>query len=980
MASNKPIKYNPAFLTQDELIKSFVVRNMDFELVMELIRENRGPTNQHLLIVGPRGSGKTTLALRVAAELRKDKDFSNLWYPIVFSEESYEVCSPGEFWLEALFHIGKHTQDHRWKRIHKELRSEKDESRLRDRSLAQVMDFADEQGKRLLFIVENLNMLLGQQIGPDAAWEIRHTLINEPRLMLLGTAISRFEQLENSDKAMFELFKIHELEPLSSDECRILWRSITGQEIKGDRIRPIQILTGGSPRLLVIISVFAARASFRELMEDLTHLVDEHTEYFKSHIDNLPTLERKVFVTLADLWQPSTARELAEAARIDVNKASAYLKRLVSKGAVMEVEQDGGRKWYQLAERMYNIYHLMRRRGEPSSRVRAVVDFMVHFYAEEDLVKTISSIAEEACAIDPQSRSDHYQALIEILKSPQIQKYREEIIDKIPHKLFDAPDLPEPLRKMSGLYATPPVKSISLTEEELQSVRPNNADDPNAWIELGAVLEKETERLEDAEHAYREAIRIDPENIRALGSLTVLLVQTGRSEEAVEVFRELLDLKSDLFWIWALYGYLLQYSLKHYEEAEKAFRRALEINPDYASLWNNLGELYAVHLNRYEEAETAYRKAIEINPDYAPIWLDLGILLATGFKRYEEAEQAFRKAIEIDPDYASAWYSMGKLFSEYLNRYEEAEEAYRKAIEIDPKYAFAWSKLGLLLFFKLKRYDVAENAFRKAIESDPDFVLAWVGLGSLMDYLERYEEAEMAYKKALEISPAKSLVLESLCDLYRRMGRYGESEQAYHKALEIEPNNAERWLELISLQMDNIRSPEKALQSAQKAVEAADRSPEMLNAIAQAFYQNEWNDYLDKAEEWGLEAIEKDPDNPAYRLTLASILGEMKRWEEALEISPLFLKTKEFISENINSVTSFFINAAASGYSAESLEILEQSDIQKIMEPLIAGLKIFLGKKVRAPQEVMEIGKDVSKRIKERMEAQTVKSIRDGNS
>ncbi len=58
------------------------------------------------------------------------------------------------------------------------------------------------------------------------------------------------------------------------------------------------------------------------------------------------------------------------------------------------------------------------------------------------------------------------------------------------------------------------------------------------------------------------------------------------------------------------------------------------------------------------------------------------------------------------------------------------------------------------------------------------------------------------------------------------------------------------------------------------------------------------------------------------------------------------------------------------GYADESLKILEQTNIQKVMEPLITGLKIFLGDKVRAPQEVMEIGKDVAKRIKERMEAQ----------
>ena len=37
---------------------------------------------------GDLGSGKTTLALRIAAELRKSKDSLKLWYPIVFAEES----------------------------------------------------------------------------------------------------------------------------------------------------------------------------------------------------------------------------------------------------------------------------------------------------------------------------------------------------------------------------------------------------------------------------------------------------------------------------------------------------------------------------------------------------------------------------------------------------------------------------------------------------------------------------------------------------------------------------------------------------------------------------------------------------------------------------------------------------------------------------------------------------------------------------
>ena len=73
------------------------------------------------------------------------------------------------------------------------------------------MDFADEQGKRILLVVENLNMILGQQIAGDGAWVVRHVLLNEPRLMLVGTATSRFEEIENAGKAMYDLFKIHDL-------------------------------------------------------------------------------------------------------------------------------------------------------------------------------------------------------------------------------------------------------------------------------------------------------------------------------------------------------------------------------------------------------------------------------------------------------------------------------------------------------------------------------------------------------------------------------------------------------------------------------------------------------------------------------------------------------------------------------------------------------------------------------------------------
>ena len=101
-------KYNPGFLTDDELVASFCVRTEEFESMVESLRECTGSANTHQIVIGPRGSGKTSLLLRVAAEIRRDeRPCPSRFFPIVFAEESYEVSTAGEFWLEALFRLAE---------------------------------------------------------------------------------------------------------------------------------------------------------------------------------------------------------------------------------------------------------------------------------------------------------------------------------------------------------------------------------------------------------------------------------------------------------------------------------------------------------------------------------------------------------------------------------------------------------------------------------------------------------------------------------------------------------------------------------------------------------------------------------------------------------------------------------------------------------------------------------------------------------
>ncbi len=446
------VKYNPSFLSEDDLIDNFVVRHADLEMILRILSENTTNSNQHILLIGPRGSGKTTLVLRVAAEINRDTELCERWYPLIFSEESYRATSTTDFWLEALSHLADQTGDEKWIRAYDEMRTEVDDQKVGERPLWQLLDFADSQGKKILLIVENLNMLFSDLVNDDEAWKMRHTLINEPRLMLLATATSRFEDIESPAHAMFEMFKMHELKPLDDDECNSIWESVTGNRLAGRQIRPVRILTGGNPRLLAIIAKFGAHRSFRQLLDDLVDLIDDYTDYFKNRIDHMPAIERKVYLALAELWRPSTTREIARTARLDVNKTSSLLNRLAGRGDVVVKPQGKKIKLYRIAEGIYNIYYLMRRRGRQADRVRATVKFMVAMYGHESATRMV---AEEACRLSPELCRDHYAAYEEIIKEIHDRQLIDRIITSTPKIFLESFALNETLRNYAAVEKKP---------------------------------------------------------------------------------------------------------------------------------------------------------------------------------------------------------------------------------------------------------------------------------------------------------------------------------------------------------------------------------------------------------------------------------------------------------------------------------------------------------------------------------------------
>ena len=395
-------KFNPGLLQSDqEITDQFVVRGHELGLVLEELRGNiASPSCQHILVVGPRGRGKTMLLARIAAELRSHDDFARSLLPVRFMEESQEIFSLTDFWLETMFHLASEVNEHD-AALARELRDTRAALAQRWReqiteaqARAAVLDAADRLGRRLVLIVENLQLLC-RDAKDEFGWQLREVLQTEPQIILLASATGRFRALDDVEEPFFEMFRLVELEPLDTEECSRLWKVVSGKPAPRREVRPLQILTGGNPRLLVMVAEFARHRSLRRLMSELVTLIDEHTEYFRGHLEALAKTERRVYLAVVDLWQPSSASEIAARARADIRVASTMLGRLVERGAV--VRQGTRRKrLYAAAEPLYSMYYKLRRERDETAIVENLIRFMVAFYWVGDLWLLSGPLSAEA--------------------------------------------------------------------------------------------------------------------------------------------------------------------------------------------------------------------------------------------------------------------------------------------------------------------------------------------------------------------------------------------------------------------------------------------------------------------------------------------------------------------------------------------------------------------------------------------------------
>jgi tetratricopeptide (TPR) repeat protein len=188
------------------------------------------------------------------------------------------------------------------------------------------------------------------------------------------------------------------------------------------------------------------------------------------------------------------------------------------------------------------------------------------------------------------------------------------------------------------------------------------------------------------------AIKIDISSLKAWAYFQIgyCYDELGNYTKAIEAYKQAIRINPDDAYVHcnlgAVYG-----SLGLYKDAIEAFKQAIRIDPDDAKAHYCLGLAYD-SLGLYKDAIEAYKQAIRINPDDAVAHCNLGAVYGKlGY--YTKAIEACKQVIRIDPDYAKVHYYLGLAYGS-LGLYKDAIEAFKQAIRINPDDAHSHFSLG----------------------------------------------------------------------------------------------------------------------------------------------------------------------------------------------------------------------------------------------------------------------------------------------
>jgi len=296
-----------------------------------------------------------------------------------------------------------------------------------------------------------------------------------------------------------------------------------------------------------------------------------------------------------------------------------------------------------------------------------------------------------------------------------------------------------------------------------------------------AVLLLKYREFDLALHWIRRGLQVAPSSPDLKLNLSVALLSTGQTNEALTILKRLPSEPKNEFYLGMAY---------RNQGDHQAARRALE--RAFAQGYEDPYVLYAlIEQERVLGDKEAGLEHFRIFYQRFPNSPFLHLLLGDAYlfkDNKEDAENEYRQALGLDPGLPVVNFRLG--YVEFKKaRYTEAEDFFRKEIELSPAFAESYLYLGACLH-RLGQNDAAILFLQQAITRNPHSRLAYRELATVQLETNHADTTVQLLKTAVKLFPDDQSLRAQLAQLLTKLGQLEEARQEAHSAQRLSARGA----------------------------------------------------------------------------------------------------------------------------------------------------------------------------------------------
>ena len=456
---------------------------------------------------------------------------------------------------------------------------------------------------------------------------------------------------------------------------------------------------------------------------------------------------------------------------------------------------------------------------------------------------------------------------------------------------------------------------------EINRLDPSDAESA-LWLARLYRLKNEHDK---AEQVLRSILKSDPENEPAVEQLTQLLMDEGKSAEAVTLL-EGITAHSPSAVLQDLLGdaYTQTHDLA---KAEEAYRKAMELDPSEPSHQRGLGQTLLAE-EKYSEALKIYQKLSDVMPDDSDVYLRIAQIFRE-LHQLDKAEENLVKARQYAPGSLEVMYNEAMLY-QAQGRYDDAIRVLSDAVTgikgQSPAVPSRRRSLAILYQQLGQLYRDTQN-YQAAIYTCEE--LGHLGeeedRRARMMVIDTYRAAKdlpkalQTGKEALAKYPADPSIRTSHALLLGENGQTDDAVKILRAQLHGDANDREAYLNIAQVYERGRRY--KEAEEAARAAEVLPGQPrenEMVWFLLGAIYERQ--KFFDKAEEQFKKVLAVNPKNAPVLNYYGYMLGDLGiRLDEAEALVQKALKEDPFNGAYLDSLGWIYFKENKLGASESTL-------------------------------------------------------------